>query len=195
MKQNINTGLPSETLDSVDGLLEYQLTLTSADFEALVGADAFARLNFLAAEAHAGTLPGRFQDRDSSETVPRQFRELSLLGFEEAANATDTGHTHRHTAQDTPPAPCRSAPMRHSRRSDGGLSPPQAHAELQPPLRPAAAAAASAAGIAASPHPLTEEPHEIFVRRYSAATRPWVVGFHFDRSCEGDERPVTPLAV
>jgi len=95
-----------ETLDSVDGLLEYQLTLTSADFEALVGADAFARLNFLAAEAHA---------------------------------------------------------------------------ELQPPLRPAAAAAASAAGIAASPHPLTEEPHEIFVRRYSAATRPWV-GFHFDRS-------------
>ena len=85
--------------------------------------------------------------------------------------------------------------MRHSRSSDGGLSPPQAHAELQPPLRPAAAAAASAAGIAASPHPLTEEPHEIFVRRYSAATRPWVVGFHFDRSCECDERPVTPLAV
>mmetsp|Transcript_44116 Transcript_44116/g.143525 ORF Transcript_44116/g.143525 Transcript_44116/m.143525 type:complete len:242 (-) Transcript_44116:43-768(-) len=96
-----------ETLDSVDGLLEYQLTLTSADFEELVGVDAFARLNFLAAEAHA---------------------------------------------------------------------------ELQSPLRPAAAAAAaSAAGIAASPHPLTEEPHEIFVRRYSAATRPWV-GFHFDRS-------------
>ena len=64
-----------ETLDSVDGLLEYQLTLTSADFEELVGADAFARLNFLAAEAHAETRPGRFQD--SSETLPRRFRDSS----------------------------------------------------------------------------------------------------------------------
>ena len=53
-------------------------------------------------------------------------------------------------------------------------------AGLWAPLSPEALAEAEAKGIRTAPL-LPAEPHEVFVRRYSAATRPWV-GFHHDTS-------------
>ena len=56
----------------------------------------------------------------------------------------------------------------------------QSHRELSPRPSATAAAAALAAGIELETS-LPDEPHEVFVRRYSSRTRPWF-GFHHDRS-------------
>ena len=94
-----------DALDSVDGLLEYQLTLDVDELEGLVGSEAYLKLTALAAAAHV---------------------------------------------------------------------------ELQAAPNADVAAAAAKGGIILSPL-LPDEPHTIFVRSYSAGTRPWV-GFHYDRS-------------
>eukprot|EP00966_Prymnesium_polylepis_P196627 4556403-Prymnesium_polylepis.1 len=47
-------------------------------------------------------------------------------------------------------------------------------------MSPAATAAACAAGVNCTSHCLASQPHYIFARRYSAATRPWI---HFHHDC------------
>lgn len=96
---------PMEMLDTVDGLLEYQLNLEPEELQRYIGDAAYAALSQLAARCH---------------------REMK------------TSHS------------------------------------------PAATSAAHAVGICLSP-PLPDHAHEIFIRRYSAWTRPWF-GFHHDRS-------------
>jgi hypothetical protein len=49
------------------------------------------------------------------------------------------------------------------------------------PMSPEAEAAARAAGIICTSPVLPDEPHYIFIRRYSATTRPWTA-FHYDRA-------------
>ena len=100
-------GAQMELVDSVDGLLEYQLNLTADTFEALVG------------QRTVNTLHGIAQDC---------FHQLYRYG----------------------------------------------------PMDGVTREAARDVGMCTSPA-LPEEPHEIFIRRYSPTTRPWF-GFHFDRS-------------